>query len=233
MGLDAVEMVMAVEEVFEIRIEDHEAEKIFTPRQLIDLVLAKVANVETEACLTHRAFNLLRSFLVSHLGFSRSEITPKTRLVALFPRERRREFLREFKIELGGGSAPGLVAPGWLQILMVGFALAVGFAVATPVALHFGADIAILPFLVAAFVAAVGAMFLSRACATEFPDGITTLGDLSLWIRSHKPDLAAKSQTAWTREQVAARIREIVIDTLGCEKNYREDARFIEDLGLS
>jgi hypothetical protein len=35
------------------------------------------------------------------------------------------------------------------------------------------------------------------------------------------------------REQVAARVREIVIDTLCCEKSYREDARFVEDRGLS
>jgi hypothetical protein len=197
MGLDGVEMVMAVEEAFEIHIEDHEAEKIFTPRQLIDLVMAKVANVETETCLTHRAFNLLRSFLVSKLGLNRSEITPRTKLTALFPTERRREFLQKFQMQLGGGSAPRLVAPGWLQILMLGFALVLGFAVATPVALHFGAGIAVLPFLVAAFIAAVGAMLLSRTCATEFPDGLATLGDLSRGIRSHKPDLAAKSQTAW------------------------------------
>jgi hypothetical protein len=51
---------------------------------------------------------------------------------------------------------------------------------------------------------------------------------------AHKPDLATglRSQNAWTREQVALRVREIVVEHLGCEAQYHEDALFVEDLGL-
>jgi hypothetical protein len=50
---------------------------------------------------------------------------------------------------------------------------------------------------------------------------------------AHKSNLATPVAGRWTREQVAARVREIVIGQLGCESRYREDASFINDLGLS
>ena len=42
MGLDLVELVMAVEERFGITLTDAEAEKAETPAKLIDLVVSKV-----------------------------------------------------------------------------------------------------------------------------------------------------------------------------------------------
>lgn len=73
---------------------------------------------------------------------------------------------------------------------------------------------------------------VTKGCCTEFPKGTTTVGELARWIMSHKADLANVTTQGWTREQVAMRVREIVIDVLCCEANYREDARFVEDLGL-
>jgi acyl carrier protein len=42
MGMESVEIVIRVEETFGIKISDAEAEIILTPRQLIELVMAKV-----------------------------------------------------------------------------------------------------------------------------------------------------------------------------------------------
>jgi hypothetical protein len=36
----------------------------------------------------------------------------------------------------------------------------------------------------------------------------------------------------WSHERIALKTREIVCDVLGCNDRYREDARFVEDLGL-
>lgn len=50
MGLDSVELVMAFEEVFQISILDQEAEKMRTPRDVIDCIVAKLdAKVEGHA----------------------------------------------------------------------------------------------------------------------------------------------------------------------------------------
>jgi hypothetical protein len=49
---------------------------------------------------------------------------------------------------------------------------------------------------------------------------------------THKSDLANERSSRWTRHQIAARVREIVIKQLRCESSYREDAHFIKELGL-
>ena len=232
MGMDGVEIIMEAEAGFDIRIEDAEAEKVLTPGQLIDLVIGKVANVETNFCLSHRAFNRMRTFMVQKLAFPRMEIVPAAKLSQLFPKRRRKNFLREFEVELGIYSAPPLVSPSWLQLLLICLVIFGGLAAAFPVLVRFGTSVGIIAFMLGAFVLGAMAVVFNRHFATEFPTGISTLGDLSLWVKTHKSDLAVKCQKAWSREQVAARVREIVIKTLGCDNNYSEDARFIQDLGL-
>jgi hypothetical protein len=49
---------------------------------------------------------------------------------------------------------------------------------------------------------------------------------------AHKPDLAGSAPGKWTREQVAARVREVVIEQLDCAQTYREEASFIQDLDM-
>src|SRR5438876_2307368 len=114
MRSDGVEIVMAVEEAFDIRIENSEAEKILTPGQLIDLTMSKVQVVIPDVCLTHRSFNLLRTFFLGQSALTRSDIAPRTELKHLFPRNQRATVLGQFGISLAI-PAPGLVRPGWLK----------------------------------------------------------------------------------------------------------------------
>jgi hypothetical protein len=89
---------------------------------------------------------------------------------------------------------------------------------------------------VALFTAAVTgllAAIITLQLRTEFPQQIATVGDLSCWIVAHKGDLAPVTPGTWTREQVAARIRDITIEELDCAAAYREDAFFVRDLGMS
>ncbi|HUR54030.1 MAG TPA: acyl carrier protein [Gemmataceae bacterium] len=65
MGLDIVEFVMNVEETFDIRIPDRDAERIRTPRMLIDYIAARVppSPVGRWGCGTQRAFYAIRRAL--------------------------------------------------------------------------------------------------------------------------------------------------------------------------
>jgi hypothetical protein len=72
----------------------------------------------------------------------------------------------------------------------------------------------------------------TRNCKIAFPKELGTVADLSRWVMMNKGDLALPQTSSWTRDQIAARVREIVVQILSCESTYREDARFIEDLGL-
>jgi hypothetical protein len=85
-------------------------------------------------------------------------------------------------------------------------------------------------------VTAVGTGFLARAamraCCVEFPPRTATAGDFSCQIVAHKTDLVPSTPGKWTCEQVAARIRDITVEQLGCAETCREDASFVQDLGM-
>jgi acyl carrier protein len=233
MGLDAVEIVMAVEDAFDIRIENEEAEIIRTPGQLIDLVWTKVARADSTTCLSHRAFNWLRKVLMRRCALSRETIVPAAPLATLLNSSQRREFAGYLATELGTGRLQ-LMRRTWLSAGLFTAAILLGLAATLP----FRFTSAGTSVLLTAIVATTGGYLFARSTRglrTEFPKSLASVGDLTTWIVAHKPDLATglPSQKGWTREQVALRVREIVIDHLGCEAQYGEDARFVEDLGLS
>jgi acyl carrier protein len=235
MGLDAVEIIMAVEDAFDISIENSEAEKILTPRQLIDLVQSKVSVANSKACLTQRAFNLLRKSLLRHGGWKRADIAPATNLSVLILRAQRRALMEQVTTELGIKKPPALSRPQWFEALRLFMVLLSGTC-AMQLAYPGLASLAyLLPLLLFAGVGVLTALIsgkLTQNWRTEFPKDLQTVGDLARWVMSHKPDLAAPSP-GWTREQIAARVRAIVIDVLGCKPDFGEDARFVQDLGLS
>jgi hypothetical protein len=62
---------------------------------------------------------------------------------------------------------------------------------------------------------------------------LATIGGFSRWIVAHGPEIVGAPPGQWSRERIAEKVREIVIDQLGCEKVYHEDANFVNELGLS
>ena len=235
MGLDAVEIVMEVEEAFDIRLEDAEAVKVSTPRDLIELVMGKVAQSDAAGCLTQRAFNRLRAALLRQLPLKRQDIAPQVKMAALAPRANRKILLERLAAEIGTPPMPNLVRPEWLVNMLVVCCLVLGLAIAVLLFRHGLWEHRGALFCTALYTAA-GLGFLAaaatRACRVNFPPQVTTVADLSRWIVAHKSDLASSAPGKWTREQVAARIRDITIEQLGCAKTYREDASFVRDLGM-
>ena len=85
MGLDIVEFVMEVEEAFALRIPDSVAEKILTPRMLIDYVYSQTIDPRKVGCLSQRAFYAVRRQLCERLDLPRSALRPTTDLLAVLP----------------------------------------------------------------------------------------------------------------------------------------------------
>jgi acyl carrier protein len=244
MGLDGVEIVMKVEDAFGITIEDSEAAKTVTPGQLIDMVLSKVGRTVDEVCLTQRAFHRLRASLMRHLGIQRNQIRPETLLGSLFPRPTRREDVRQISREIGLGKEIEFVRPAWLMGLIMTVIFLGGITTIFFTAWH--PIISQNPFLNlvlltspivagALFVVSFGwlALLATSPICIEFQPSVATIGHLSRWIVTNSPDVVKAQPGQWSREQVTEIIREIVIDILGCEKEYREDAHFVKDLGLA
>lgn len=232
MGLDGVELVMAVEEAFDIQIEDAAAAKLLTPRLLTDYVLSQVTTATATVCLTQRAFNLLRKSLIHKCGFKRSQIAPEVSLPRLLPKPQRRKIIRQVMAELSIKKSPEFVRPKWLKTGLFVAAVLSGVA-AVLLARPSAAPVSLMLFaVVAAGIGVMGAKLTQPLCR-EFPWNLQTIGDLSRWVMTHKGDLADATPSGWTREQINIRVRELIVEQLGVKPDFSEDARFIEDLGLN
>jgi len=83
MGLDSVELVLAIEEEFGVDIPDHDAEKMVTVGVIYEWLKIRIATTEPIACLTQRVFYKLRRALIENYRLERHLIAPDTRLTDL------------------------------------------------------------------------------------------------------------------------------------------------------
>src|SRR5687767_10577499 len=108
MGMDGVEIVMAVEDAFAIELSDKEVEKCETPGDLVRLVLSKLNLQESEACQSQRAFFILRRATMKLLALPRTDIRPDARLTDLRTNQQWREAWLKLKSLTGSKSWPPL-----------------------------------------------------------------------------------------------------------------------------
>ena len=165
----------------------------------------------------------------------RQDIATQVRMAELAPKTDRKILLECLAAEIGTPPIPSLVRPKWLVNLLLVCCLALGLAIAVLLFRHGLWQHRGALFLTALFTA-TGMGFLAaaatRGCRVDFQPQVATVADLSRWIVAHKSELASSTPGEWTREQVAARIRDITVEQLGCTKTYREDASFVQDLGM-
>jgi len=108
MGLDSVELVMSVEDKFGIRIEDFEAEKIYTVQNFVDAVYSKIITNPNKKCLTQIVFYRIRKAF-QNLKLTDKEISPESKITELLSQTELKEKWHLLKIEIGL-ALPELVA---------------------------------------------------------------------------------------------------------------------------
>lgn len=113
MGLDIVEFVMEVEETFAIRISDREAEKILTPRMLINYVYSHAVHPGKVMCLSQRAFYAVRRELCARLALPRRSLRPKTDLLTVLPQQNAEHLWGEVGAALRCQPWPSIRGDGW------------------------------------------------------------------------------------------------------------------------
>jgi acyl carrier protein len=236
MGMDGVELVMATEEAFGITITDAEAEEIRTPGQLVALVEGKLDTSTEPSCRSRRAFFILRRALITGLGVKRPEISPQTKLAALFMEADVSRPWETLRLTLGASAWPKLEVSAtvqnyvWLGSLIVSSMLATGtFGLVKTLS----ESIAWWLLNTALLTLILGSLGLSWLPLPKKALPVTrqTVGDLARFLTANDPGLLA-APPEWSHERIALKVREIVGEVLGCEDRYREDARFVEDLGM-
>ncbi|MEN6309351.1 MAG: hypothetical protein ABFD91_16515 [Anaerohalosphaeraceae bacterium] len=84
MGLEWVELVMEIEDAFNIKIDDEDAGSLHTVGQLTDLVLNKFGPASTNPNSFQKAFGLLREAILAEFPVT-CHITPETPTETVFP----------------------------------------------------------------------------------------------------------------------------------------------------
>ena len=89
MGLDTVELVIAIESTFDLVIPDDRAEKLETIGDAYRFILNRLEFPESPGpCLSAGAFYRLRRTLIRLVGTPRAEVHPEARLDTLLVRSR-------------------------------------------------------------------------------------------------------------------------------------------------
>jgi hypothetical protein len=239
MGMDGVEITMATEEAFDIQLSDAEAELVMTPRQLIELVERKLGISDSHGCISRQAFHRVRRGLLAATTLRRSEVRPETSLASVLAGPGFPNRWQNLAVAVGASHWPQLQISSALHSFIWLASLAVGTSAMLTLSYFFGdrflpslSTSSLLSLLALTVVLAGMAYRFLPLPQAALPSSVRTARDLARWLTANDPTLLSPS-SAWTHERVVLKVREIVCDVLCCEERYCEDARFVEDLGLS
>jgi acyl carrier protein len=226
MGLDGLELVMAVEEKFGIEIADEEAQNALTPRLLYDVVEKKIRTVPTELCHSQRAFYILRRAFRTQFSTDRKAFRPGASLESLVPRQDRIRHWEDLKRNLGALRWPKLVLP---RVAFFGIFLAILVLAGCTYIWAPGFEGLILASL-SIGVSALIIIPLTAPLRTSFAG--QTVASLSDFLVTSNSFLVGPIADEWTREGIRLEIRKIIVEQLGISPDFNDDSSFVHDLGV-
>jgi hypothetical protein len=228
MGLDIVEFVMNVEEAFGIRIPDRDAEKITTPRMLINYLQAKVGErPPAAACLTQHTFYKIHRALTKRLRRTRHSIRPATPLASLIPRPDRPGIWKKLDRDVNLWGWPALQLPSWAVAMLIFLWVAATGSACAAAAAVFGTENLIPLTLVAGFAALSIPLLLAPFLQREFPLAVATVGELTKRIVDNLPPAAVVAE-GFPRDLITEKVVAIMKDSFGL-KTVDLDRPFVAD----
>lgn len=235
MGLDSLELIMAVEKTFEIETSDDEGWRTRTPRQLCEVVSNKIRLGDPNLCLTQRAFYLIRRAISKALSLPKQQLMPATKLEAVIPATTRRTTWLQLRREIGANTWPELKLPRVVANL---FAISLFFLwltlwavlggtvkfVTFPNKVWFGLLVSSAVVILVAF----GGLKLLEPLRVSLPG--QTMGTLAARLVASDPQLLGQAPEQWTQERIRAVVRGLISEQLGIPPDFDDDADFVRDL---
>lgn len=228
MGLDGIELVLALEEAFGVELEAEEVVHAVTPRLVGDLIFSKLQATDQTVCQSQRAFYVLRKAFMGQFGLQRAAVTPDMSFRELIPPEKEEDAWNDLKRSARARSWPALARPQWLRWSIRGVILGAFATVffllwkAFPIGATNAAVVGAVPATVVGLLCTVA----TRKFKTRIPPRFRRIRDLV-------PFAVTSDEVKWTRDQVSALVKQVVLKQLAIpEAKYREDANFVKDLGL-
>jgi acyl carrier protein len=239
MGLETVELVMEVEEQFDIRISDAEAETVRTVGDLHALVCRLLMLEEPGKCLTRPMFYRIRRAFAHVAQVEARRFRPNVNVEHLLANPARR---RKAWRELGGYLKLQLPS---LEIHPVAAGMAGAFTFLSFASAFFGWTLAFtldaelaLPIWLGTAVGSGASALLIRLAARPFaatvPAECETVAGLTRYAVLRDPKQpAARARDVWSPTAVLEALRKIISKTLGVRPELiRPDADFFDDLGV-
>jgi acyl carrier protein len=233
MGLDAVELVLEIEEAFSIKIPDEEAEKLLTVGEVFDYILANTAVAKEPAvCLTAATFYAIRKS-AKKLGIT-GRLHPRDSIWAILPSSERVSFWSQLqqatKLKL-----PSLRRPKWL--------VAVSTVVVIISSIVFGIQLYGITHspglsMAIAWVSGVLLGLLVRGLTCPFaicpPSHCRTLREFAeVTMQLNFQTIRARYHEA-TKSDLWVTLRSIIVNQLDVSpREVQPAARFVQDLGLN
>lgn len=233
MGLDCTELIMEVEERFQVRLSDADCSGVRTVADLAALVIRRLPP-PSGVCPAARAFYELRRRFVTAGERPRERIRPSTALAELFPAQD-----RSCWNQVRGRDArlPQLVVTktaGRMLLRVLGF-LVLTWATFTLCVSHMlpengGAAVLIIGFVAIGFIYAR----LRRRYSTEFPPGLETVGDLAKSMALVEMPRSLGGERLMVQLRILEEVRQITAEQMSLPLGkVRPESRFVEDLKIS
>lgn len=224
MGLDGLELIMAIEEEFQIAITEEESSKIETPNNLTDLVFSKLRKSSQEVCPSQHGFYTVRKTLIKHLSVQRNEVGVETNLSELIPSKSRKKIWKNLLFTLSNGQTVDvpLTRPKWIKILIL-----VLFLVAFSTAMfQTGYEISLSLVFSLGCLALLVILTSFSFMRNEFPPNFQKVKDLIRIVGSLE-------SRVWSRPDVYDRVKAIIVKRLGVkEEEVFPNSHFVNDLGM-
>ena len=193
-----IDLIMNVEDEFQIVIPDSEVEQCVTVEKLVDVVLPKLRQSNTEPCPSQHGFYKVRNVLMECLKLKRCQIKLDTKLVDLVERSQRREIWQKL-MNIATCPKTSLIRPAWLSHLVFWI---IPVLVCLGIVLVGWLPVDLTIILMGIIVAIIGAI-VTTPFKTEFPCKAVEVRDLIGFI-------APLDSRTWTREEVFLKIRELI-----------------------
>lgn len=232
MGLDAVELVMEVEDRFGIKVPDAEACRMRTVADMAAFVISQLPR-SSDICPTARSFYQFRRLLLEHGGLKRNQIGPRAKLNELLVVGRRRIWssLRKEDPRL-----PRLIPSLRVDRVFLYIAAAIFFAALiglSIISLTYGVWIAMLVGLLCCVSILPLFVALQNRFAFNFPVGIETAGDVARTMAPIEVPMENSGSRLVAQQKVLDEVRRITAEQLGLPlEKVLPESNFVKDLGI-
>jgi acyl carrier protein len=228
MGMDVVELVMAVEERFGITIRDDEAPGIETVGDLAHVIVSRLTARAAHGCPTRAAFVALRNDARIIMRDPTLRIRPSDRIEAVMAARQRQSYWRCLRTHLGN-AVPDLELSRTLHRLLIALALVLLAIGLIPLVI----DAIYVPLsLSVALLVLFAAILFAGTYRNVPPTSMATFGCIARKMAGASVALT-RTTVADPGQWVLAELRDIISRDFAIDpERIVPQARFVKDLGL-